>query len=313
LILPNLSGSSYVYSITERGIRAVVQFSQDAPVSDIVRGSSIETASLKRIVSRTIINLFNFYRLLPNIISPFIFIFFIISIFIRSKHTMVKAFKIASIFCVVFSFLLPALTIPFFRYIHPVFPLIYILGSYGLLYVTTKVVGNKYSNLFSIFFVLLFISLISLGTTLHDYRYYQSRKNYNKPPVYVTLAKVLEENTDKDDLILTNLDTWGTWYGERKTMWFPTLPSKIIPPKGEETPIDAIYLTSYLMDDENYYMGENWRKIFQEPENIDITDCEGCVFIRDNFYLEGEFEISPEENYENLPQKAVVFVRRKGS
>ncbi len=76
-----------------------------------------------------------------------------------------------------------------------------------------------------------------------------------------------------------------------------------MPEEGKELKIDAIYLTSYKMDDENYYMGEEWRKMFYSPEEL-----EG--FFAENFELAGKFEILPEETYEKEGATAVLLIKK---
>jgi len=109
---------------------------------------------------------------------------------------------------------------------------------------------------------------------------------------------VLKANTTPDDIIVTNLDTWGSWYGERKTIWFPLKPEMILP---VEENIDYIYLTSYKIDDDNYYMGVEWREIFENPEKQKILP---------NYKFVGEHEFKAEDNYERENGRAILLVRQ---
>ena len=69
-------------------------------------------------------------------------------------------------------------------------------------------------------------------------------------------------------------------------------------------PFNAIFLTSYLIDDENYYMGESWRQIFNSPEDIDDE------FIHDNYVLKDIYTLEAGENYENEDARAVLPLRK---
>ncbi|KKQ96272.1 MAG: hypothetical protein UT23_C0036G0002 [Candidatus Woesebacteria bacterium GW2011_GWA1_39_12] len=123
--------------------------------------------------------------------------------------------------------------------------------------------------------LLIFIFVVgqSLGVIFLDSRFKAKTINKGKPPVYVALSRILKENTNPDDIIVTNLDTWGSWYGERKTIWYP--------------------------------MGPEWRQVFFNPDKIEGS------FILENYILAGEFEISPEETYERQGARAILLVRNQ--
>jgi hypothetical protein len=313
LVLQRINDTTLSYSLIRRGVPAIVQHSQYVAVSDVLRGVGPQPSALTVILKKTATNLFNFYRLLPQIMSPYLFALFALGLFIKVKSEDVKYFKIVTVFTGVMIFLLAALTIPFFRYIHPVVPLIYIIAVGSLVNIlsglkTISIPGledKKTGKLIAFLIIVIFTVGINLGTLIHDYKYYEARNNFDKPPVYVLLSEKLKENTDSENFVITNLDTWGSWYGERKTMWFPLKPNQLIPPEGEQIPFDAIYLTSYLMDDENYYMGEEWRQIFYNPENPENE------FIADNFEFKGAYQVSAEETYEKQDARAVLLVRKR--
>jgi len=133
-----------------------------------------------------------------------------------------------------------------------------------------------------------------------DSRFKASYVNKGQPPIYVVLSRVLKENTDREDIIVTNLDTWGSWYGERKTIWYPLVPEQLV----GETSIDGIFLTSYLIDDENYFMGPEWRQAFENPKEIEDK------FIANNFEFKKEFMILSEETYERESARAILLTRK---
>lgn len=286
----------FLYS--KQGIFAVTQVLPGTPVSDSLRGATVTTVFID-LIKKVFYNLYNFYKLMPQILNPYLFGFFIIGIFRWSKNKIYNSFKFTSLFMVALTFLVAALTIPFFRYIHPVTPLIYIVAIATIVEIISLKFPKKSSVVvISSFLILFFVVGQTLGVIFLDSRFKADMVNKDKPPVYVTLSRILRENTNENDIVVTNLDTWGSWYGERKTIWYPLEPDMII---SVEDKIDAIYLTSYLMDDENYYMGENWRKIFESPENQTILK---------NYKFAGEYEFSSEDNYQRQDEKAVLLVRK---
>lgn len=258
-------------------------------------------------------NLYNFYKLLPQIISPYMFALFAIGLFKWGKDKNENSLKAASIFMVSLTLMITALSIPFFRYIHPVVPLVYLLAMSTLVWIVREIANSQRSrylsnelfvNLVSISLILFFVVGQILGVILLDSRFKAKTVNGNKPPVYFVLSKILQENTGPNDFIVTNLDTWGSWYGDRRTIWYPIEPSQLVPAKGQTNQLNAIYLTSYLMDDPNYLMGLQWRQIFENPQKIQDK------FVAENYRLKAVFTISADEDYEKMETRAVLLIRK---
>lgn len=299
---------SFKYPVTPifmRGLQSIFTYSSLNAVSDGLRGGASSTLTVPDVAKKVFYNLYNFYKALPEIANPYIWGLFFIGLFTWGKDKLQSSFKISVIFMTMVTFLVTALTIPFYRYIHPIIPLVYILGIAALVEIVSKVVNKKYVKLVS--FILIFIFCIgqTLGVLFLDSRFKAKMVNKDKPPIYAALSYKLKEITKPTDVIVTNLDTWGSWYGERKTVWFPLRPDQLISSEGQPNSFDAIYLTSYLMDDENYYMGEEWRQIFYNPENPENE------FIADNFELKGLYQVTAEETYEKQDARAVLLVRKR--
>jgi 4-amino-4-deoxy-L-arabinose transferase-like glycosyltransferase len=283
-------GSVVYLFLSKQGLFAITQTVTNSAVSDALRGGTFNS-SLISIIKKTFYNLYNFYKAMPDIMNPYIFALFVIGIF--KKQT---TFNITALFMVVVTFLVTALTIPFYRYLHPVVPVIYIVGIATLVELFRE---NKYKAYTTSFLVLFFCIGQTLGILLLDSRFEKNTHNINKPPIYVEMSLKLKDITDKDSIVLTNLDTWGSWYGERKTVWFPLEPSMILTKENE---IKYIYLTSYKIDDENYYMGENWREIFNNPDKQKILK---------DYKFVSEYRFNAEENYERENGRAVLLERIK--
>lgn len=286
LVLVPLSGKLFIYSILGRGSELISQTGAGHLVSDQLRGSQLsERISLITIFKNVFYNLYNFYKLLPQIINPYLTVFFLVGLFRKGN----KEFKITAIFMVCFTLIVVAISIPFFRYIHPVIPVIYIVGIATL----SHLIASKKALLF---LVLIFAVGQTMGVFLLDTRFQKQHRNLDKPPANVVLSQVLKENTDPNQIIITNLDTWGSWYGNRRTIWFPVEPNQIV-----EDNIDAIFLTSYLAEDENYYMGENWKIIFDNPKNQTLLP---------DFKYHNTYTVDPDSNYERQNLKAVLLIRK---
>jgi hypothetical protein len=267
----------------------------------------VQEVNILAIGKKIFYNVYNFYKLLPSIASPYMWGLFVIGLFRWKKDTVYNAFKTSAIFMVFATFAVAALTIPLYRYIHPIIPFVYIFAIDTLIWIVGKISDNKrFVILASSFLILFFVVGQTLGVIFLDSRFEKNTHNVGKPPVYFVLSSILKDNTMSDQIIVTNLDTWGSWYGERKTVWYPLKPNMLIPPEGQKNPFDAIFLTSYLMDDENYYMGPEWRQVFENPQN----PTKWNEFIAENYKFTGEFEVPAEETYEKQEGRVILLIRK---
>jgi 4-amino-4-deoxy-L-arabinose transferase-like glycosyltransferase len=313
-ILGYLAGRYFLYSFTGRGVDVATRITSGSSTSDSLRGITTASNGLVAILKKVFYNLYNFFKLLPQIMSPYLFGLFIVGSFKSEKNKIQNSFRVATVFMTVVTFLVTATSIPFFRYIHPIVPLIYIVAA-GIL---VEIISGFQFPVFkrtlfvgvSTFLILVFGVGQTLGVLILDSRFEKDTHNIGKPPVYVELGKILNTNTNSSDLVVTNLDTWGSWYGERKTVWFPLEPKQLIDSATGRIPFDVIYLTSYKIDDENYYMSKNWRMIFDNPSNPKKWTCDGCAEIANEFMLKDIYKISAGDNYERQDASSILLVRK---
>lgn len=325
-VLMPLNGKYFLYSVIGRGIGS--SFNQSSVASDALRGAAVSVGGTIQTLKNIFYNLYNFYKALPDIINPYFFALFVTGLFIRSKNSVEKSFKISTVFMLFITFIVTAASIPLYRYLHPVIPLIYIIATGTLVQIMTviskyeilnlkqilntkfKMKNHTFVILSSLFLILLFGVGQTSGILVLDSRFEKNTHNVGKPPVYVKLSYLLRDNTGKDQVAITNLDTWGSWYGERKTIWFPLEPNQIIDPNTGKIPFDAIYLTSYLMNDANYYMGDSWREIFNNPGDPEKWTCDGCAEIAKEFTLKGVYTIPATDNYERMDASAILLIKK---
>ncbi len=296
---------------SNQSLFAITQTVSSSAVSDALRGGE-SSFSLIQMAKKVFYNIYNFYKAVPDIFNPYMFILFVLGLFNWNENRLFNYFKLSSAFMVLLTVFVTALTIPFYRYIHPVIPLVYIISITSLVEIiskfevlTTKIYINskiefliKHRTLILAILLTLFFSVgQTLGVLLLDSRFEKGVKNTDMPPIYVEMSKMLEENTIDDGVVLTNLDTWGSWYGKRNTLWFPLKPQMIY---DYQDKIKYIYLTSYKIDDANYYMGDEWREIFNNPTNQTVLP---------EFKFVKSFEFRSKNNYERENGKAVLLVR----
>jgi len=270
-----------------RGIESIFTYSSSSAVSNDLRGALPSTLEVSDVLKKTFYNLYNFYKALPEIINPYLFALFVIGMFKK-----LTSFKVSVFFMFATTFIVTALSIPFYRYLHPVVPLIYIISIITL----SEFIKSK--RLLILLVIILAVGQ-TLGVLLLDSRFEKSMKNTSKPPIYVEMSHKLNEVTKPTDVVLTNLDTWGSWYGQRKTVWFPLTTDLFLKSPNK---FDVIYLTSYKINDANYYMGEDWKEIFDNPQNQSI------LF---DYKFVGEYEFKAQDNYENEDGKSILLIREQ--
>lgn len=309
-VLSRVSGKLFIYSVLARGQYFTSRYLPGVAVSDSLRGQSA-SAPFVSFLKKVFYDLYNFYKLAPQIINPYLLTIFVVGFFVRSREKIVNAFRYSSLFTVTMALVVTAASIPFFRYIHPIIPIVYII-SVGTLYsllVSTKIKRSMISVTLTILILFLGVGQ-TVGVLILDSRFVKNTLNISKPPAYVLLAEKLKTLTNKNQTVVTNLDTWGTWYGERKTIWFPLEPKQLIDPNTGKIPFDAVYLTSYLMNDENYYMGDSWRKIFNNPKDPKKWICDGCEVIAKEFKLKDIYTVSLDEDYERQDFSAILLIKK---
>lgn len=80
-LLVKYNGKDFLYTITGRGVTAVQDMASSTSPSESLRSSIRVAAPKYTALKKTANNLFNFYRLIPNIMSPYLFFLFIVSFF----------------------------------------------------------------------------------------------------------------------------------------------------------------------------------------------------------------------------------------
>ncbi|KKQ96271.1 MAG: hypothetical protein UT23_C0036G0001, partial [Candidatus Woesebacteria bacterium GW2011_GWA1_39_12] len=87
---------SLVYLIaSKQGIFAVTQHLPGQAASDALRGAVQET-NITSLFKKVFYNLYNFYKLLPQIVSPYMWAIFIIGLFVWSKNKIENYLKLST-------------------------------------------------------------------------------------------------------------------------------------------------------------------------------------------------------------------------
>ena len=151
---------SFKYPITPifmRGIQSILTYSSFNAVSDGLRGGVVSSLTITDIFKKVFYNLYNFYKALPEIANPYLWGLFFIGLFTWGKDKLQNNFKITVIFITLATFLVTALTIPFYRYLHPVIPFVYIIAIATLYEIISILVNKKYVKLVSLILVFRYL------------------------------------------------------------------------------------------------------------------------------------------------------------
>lgn len=300
VVVPNIPGTEL---LRERILVSLAHNSSFIQANDVLRTSESQLPTLiinnlPAIAKKVMYGLYNFVKLSPDIFNPFLLTLFLFSFGIRSKSKRRDNFKLAVGLLFVVVYLSTAITVPIYRYLHPLIPFMYILA----ISTVEVILKNIETKKVVIYLTVLFFILIQyFGYVFLDSRFERKTSNYGKPTSVKMLSKILADNTRDSDVVVTNLDTWGSWYGNRRTIWYPLKPEDL---EFSKTKIDAIYLTSYLIDDENYFMDSEWRDVYDNPHKVTKN------WVYNNFVFVGEYTYEKSEVFENIPGKAVLFIRK---
>lgn len=253
-----------------------------------LRGGARQELSLAQIFSKTFYNLYNYLRDPSRLFPPLLGLPFLLSFFVGHKKNYSKKFITYFSLTSLSLFLLAAsATLPNARYIHPVVPIVFIIASASLFSLSHSK-SIKYPTL--TFIVLAFFTILpNLGYFTLDYRFRAQQYNIDKPPVYQLISQDMASVISSNQLTITNLDAWASWYQGLTTIWFPYSPDLLADSLDN---ISYIALTDYNTTDADFALGP-WQTVLDHPDHPEDE------LISSNFTLVKSFTIPASSNYQN--------------
>src|SRR3989304_6303183 len=270
---------------------------------DYLRGARLARAILSPffITSKTFYNFYNFLKNPERLVSPVIFVGFILFLYqIKSRSQEILLFKTLSLIIIFLLTLSASMSLPNARYVHPVIPLLIIAFSILLTDLLTGLDSMK-KNV-AIGLVLIVITLPVTGQLTLDYRFRRGQYNYGSPPAYKRISAEMAKYINPGELTVTNLDAWGSWYNNLSTMWFPLSMDMLNLHENKQSYLKYIVITNYKEQDGDFSLGE-WKEVLENPRNLKSE------YLSQNFKLVEEFNISSSEIYEKQEVKGVIFKR----
>lgn len=326
LFILNKAGLLFSYYYIWLPTYLLLQQSSVYPGDNITRSLSVTNpnelivANIKEVLSKIFYNLYNFYKVLfnldsalPNFTIPLINIGYLLSnILIFTKENIEKTtFRVFSLLMLIGLIILSSATSPQIRYIHIMVPFITILAV-DLLYQFISFAGSKVNlvkketfiiSIMTGIFILSFV-LPFVGKALLDSRFESRIYNVNKPYVGKVLGERLKNITVANSKSVTNLHTWGSWYGDRITMLIP-INFENFKLADEKIAFDYIYLTDYQRNNEDRPLNGGWGILFDHPHLINDQ------YLLSNFRLIKEGTISANEVYENQQYIYKLWVHKR--
>lgn len=271
-----------------------IHMASDLSPGGYLRGAVFVPISTANLITKSFYNLYNFFKAPERLVNPILIPIFLYGLLFVTKQKYLHRFYYFTVQSVLLFIVAASLTLPNARYIHPVLPLFFVGAAIALIEMSKKL---HFPKLF-ILAVLFFVLLPTVGHFTLDARFRRRQFNTNLPPVYKVISDIMAQNIPQGKLIITNLDTWASWYHGLTTMWFPLNPDMLA-----ASPPEYIVLTNYLANDADFALGP-WKQILDQPDNSENQ------FIKNNYFLLDSFTIQPSQSYENLEIKGVIFQRR---
>ncbi len=267
---------------------------------------------LKDFLVKIIYNIYNFYKeifispgTLPKRASPLISIGYTFSniyLLIKEKSK-TRVFRIAIGFIFIL-LLLSSATSPENRYILPVLPFMIILTvDLIFLIINHLEISPVIQNYLLLVLVLLYFILPFIGSSFIDTRFTSRIYNLREPYAQSLLGLKIGKITPSSSITVTNLDTWGSWYGDRKTVLIPQN-FQTFQLLNKKIKINYIFLTDYQKDNQDHPLSGDWGLLFDHPGKIKNQ------FILEKFKLVKVATISANLDYENKPFTYKLWERK---
>jgi len=202
-----------------------------------------------------------------TLMSPFLTVLFIVSLFKRppQKQPRLLHSMLTLLLLIVLVFNLFTITTLEMRYWHPFVPLLMIFAT-DMLIRLFKSLPSKYSRRKSYLNILvLAIMLIFILPGIAKNFLFNRELYKNKVSVYQSIGEVFKSHTKPNDIIVTNIDAWGTWYGRRRTIYYP-MNLESLEDLEKYSRVDALLIFDDLFVDN--YSRQIWSRLVNDPADF---------------------------------------------
>ncbi len=182
-----------------------------------------------------------------------------------------------------------------FRYFQPLIPLIIINAAALFLSFLKKLNPQKVPFLAAVF-TLLFVIIPCFTSPFWGSSIQRSLVRPRKPTFNAILAKIAQENTPPEAIIVSEFPDVLAWQGNRRAIQLPLNLADFNQIDQEIVPIDAIFLSDQEIRPR---LESEWEELISNPHDFD------------DFYFAKSFEIKAEENYYRIPVRAVLYLKKK--
>lgn len=189
--------------------------------------------------------------------------FFMVSLLRQHPTKKIEGLKLLLILLIAIQIFISSLTVKFYRYLVPFFPLIFIFATEFILFL--------FSNNWIKSRIYRYVAIFILSVTFiypFTYSIYDGliRPGESLRSKYSYIIDIAQNYTKEDSLILSDVPHIVGWYGKRTSIWLPYTLEMMHKIDREILSIDAILLTNHGMKDSNE--SEQWEEIFLKSGQI---------------------------------------------
>lgn len=229
-----------------------------------------------------------------------IIVLYILSFFKIEKKKDAQVLKYLSISSIFIFLLFYLMTYFNHRYLYANLPLVILFAASTFLSIMEKFNPKKIflsASIFTVFFIVIPSTVSPLWGT--NECLVQNFRKADKPSMGQLIGRFILENTNKDDVIITNDFTSVAWFGERKAVFIP-LRIKDISTIKKYIPASHFLL---LIKNANLTSCNYW-VLPLEKEWVNLNET---TRYPDKFTLVKKTNISPEENYHNIETELLLY------
>ena len=210
----------------------------------------------------------NAWNWIHTLAAPFLFFLCFIGFFLPIQDRKVNNFRAALmlLFFIHVFFLAATITVAQLRYFHPLVPYMFILATYALLtlikhFVSDESKVKRYMGLAA--FALIFV--FQAPNITRDFYYKKGQATLNPQGYYKTLGGVVDQNSRPGDIVITNLQGWASWYGSRRTVFYPSYPDDL-KKLSDSVGADTMIIFEALFEDE--ISKKHWEPLVYQPQDF---------------------------------------------
>lgn len=195
----------------------------------------------KWFIEKYVGNLYNYLNQLFIMTNPFIFAFFITSLFSVEIEKKITSAKLVIIVAIIIQAILLASNVTIIRYFHIFIPFIIIFAVGHIIKILQVIDNGRLRKTLGAILMITLAAPLLYKTIVDSYMGY--KYNNKNVAISIFLSKLVRDNIDKAAVVASNLPALG-WYGERKYLSLPVSLDVFNKINDEILPLQGLLLVS---------------------------------------------------------------------